>query len=468
MTRERKHNRSWSPDDSRLTQRLDRLLKRRRLAFALLIGAFLALLVSFNLIQFLFLRQISNQLEEELGRRLISIAKLISDIIETEYLDPFGSLPQDELRLIILRDRLLNLRRQHELEGLYLIDRKFNVLLDSSPFGKTPLPRSYLRADSSSIGKAWETGVPVTSPLHAVGNQHFKSAFAPIRNLQGQTVAVLVTEANAYFFLLLDRYRQTFYASVVASAGLFILFGGLLAYALRLLMQSQERLLQSERLAMMGQMAAVLAHEIRNPLGIIRGTADILRSRYNPAEKPDPLFEYIPDEINRLNKLVSDFLFLSREHPLQKTRGNLNQLIETVISRLKTDPSFHEIDFHLELAGELPDFDFDPSGIEQVLMNLIKNGCQAMDGEGRLDIRTSLKNTRKGLWAEVTVRDYGKGIEGDPEQVFAPFYTTKSTGSGLGMAISKKIVEQHGGTIKIESSPGKGTAVVFRLPVQEE
>ena len=218
---------------------------------------------------------------------------------------------------------------------------------------------------------------------------------------------------------------------------------------------------------MMGQMAAMLAHEIRNPLGIIRGTADILRSRYSPKDQPEPLFQYIPDEVNRLNKLVNNFLTFSRETPLALAKHDLNQLITDTVEKIRLDEKHDNVRIEF-VPSALHPFYFDQNGIEQVLMNLIQNSLQAIDTTGMVTLRTLIVEKKKKTWIQIEVHDNGQGIDGDPQVVFEPFYTTKSSGSGLGMAVAKKIIEKHNGFIDIISHLGESTTVTILLPCRSK
>ena len=444
------------------SRQLQSILKRRKLALVMIIAAFLLLLVLLNAANFLFLNRMQRQLETELSHRLLSISALAANLVEAQYPEDFLPGPNSQLKLLIIQDWLANIKRQHQLEGLYIIDRRYRTVLDAFPAGEL-LKRTYLIPDSTWIRRAW-AGVPVTSAVHTVGGQHFMSGYAPVRNLSGRVIGVLVAEANADFFLLLDRYRSAYLITAIVSAGIFVLFSAFLVYALRLLMRTQEKLVQTERLALMGQMSAVLAHEIRNPLGIIRGTADVLRARYQNKDRPDPLFEYIPEEINRLNKLVNDFLVLSRDGALNLTLENLNDLVRETVHKMRLDEEQSTVRFELQL-DELPPFYFDRDAIEQVLVNLLRNAIQAIDGQGTVTVRTRRAG---GSRAEVSVADTGPGIDGDVQRIFEPFYTTKSSGSGLGMPVSKKIIEKHGGNIQIYTEKGKGTTVTFWLPIRKQ
>ena len=450
--------------ESSWASQLQTIIKRRKMSVFMIIGAFLILLIIYNVGNFIFLNQMSKQMETELEKRLTSIVSLSATLVENEFLESFQPTLENEYEtLSTIRGNLRTIKMQNELEGLFIIDRNFHTILDSQQDFENYITRTYLIDDSLWIQKAWD-GVSTSSTLHSFENQKFKSAYSPVRNISGDIIGVIVAEANVYFFTLLDRYRNTFFITALISGGIFILFTAFLIYALRLLIRTQENLRNTEQLAMMGQMSAVLAHEIRNPLGIIRGTADVLQSRYQKENPPDPLFQYIPDEVNRLNKLVNNFLVLSRNTTINLTKQDLSQLLENTIEKMGLEKNEKSIQFEFQ-KDDIPPFYFDSNGIQQVIINLIRNSIQAIESDGKISIKAEQKTFKKTTFVKITIADNGLGITKDFHRVFEPFFTTKSTGSGLGMAVSKKIIENHNGTIGIESQENNGTTVIFTLPL---
>lgn len=227
-----------------------------------------------------------------------------------------------------------------------------------------------------------------------------------------------------------------------------------------------DRMRERDRLAALGEMAAGLAHEIRNPLGAIKGAAQCLDPKRLPGEDGEFL-EVIVDEVNRLNGVVTAFLDYAR--PLKQNFGptDLNEVVSRTMRLIQNEiPA--AIETQVELMMELPRVDGDAEQLKQVLINLVQNAIQAIGtGPGRIEIRTMRGDLRGSSDAvEVRVQDSGPGIP--PEQqphIFVPFFTTKEKGTGLGLAICQRIVKSHGGTIGVASRPGEGTAFVLRFPV---
>jgi two-component system sensor histidine kinase HydH len=225
----------------------------------------------------------------------------------------------------------------------------------------------------------------------------------------------------------------------------------------------EAQLHQSERLAALGEMTAGVAHEVRNPLGIISSTAELLKERLAQYEPGNRLAQIIVDETNRLNEKVTEFLDFARPRvPNSRPcdlEGVLNrslELLEPEISRLGV-----AVERRYHLNGRM--LTVDPDLLHQAFLNILLNAIQAMPGGGQLTVETN--GGPNGQGGEIRFRDTGEGI--DPEnlkKITNPFFTTKEKGSGLGLPIVKSIIESHRGTLKIDSTPGAGTTVTITLP----
>jgi signal transduction histidine kinase len=238
--------------------------------------------------------------------------------------------------------------------------------------------------------------------------------------------------------------------------------------------QVYERMKERDRLAALGQMAAGLAHEIRNPLGSIKGAAQLLQPGAAPA--PDnntrEFLDIIVEEVNRLNKIVSQFLDYARPYRGEQRPLEVNEVVRKTLQLLVKEQG-HEVEVVTNFAEGLPPVRADAEQLLQVFLNLSLNAVQAMPQGGRLLISTSLRRaTRRGAAAaflEVRFRDTGVGIPpGDQRNLFIPFFTTKEKGTGLGLPISQRIIENHGGTIEVRSQPGEGATFTVLLPIESD
>ncbi|MBX3160604.1 MAG: hypothetical protein KF773_31855 [Deltaproteobacteria bacterium] len=248
--------------------------------------------------------------------------------------------------------------------------------------------------------------------------------------------------------------------------------------------QAYERVKERDRLAALGEMAAGLAHEIRNPLGAIKGAAQLLiTSDGKPAtttaaaSETAELLEIIVEEANRLNNVVTRFLDYARaERPGREGAGkvDLNTVVrktEQLLRQELTRDHQHKIELRVRLDDMLPQIAGDPESLMQVFLNLGQNALQAMPEGGTIEILTTRRRRSRlgyGQFAEVRFRDTGIGIPRDKlKKLFIPFYTTKQKGTGLGLAISHRIVNQHGGTIEVRSTIGQGSTFSVFLPAAE-
>ena len=444
----------------------EKLLKKRKFYIRSLVIFTVLLLLAFNLGSWLFFNRMDNYLEQELEKRLKAIAGLTSQKIETDYLEDLTSPSEGNLSRLLLRPFLSRLIFDYELESAFIIDRNYVVLMDAQNKFPQGQKLTYFDQDSSALEQAWSGQIAV-SPIHIVEGNKFKSVYAPLQNEFFEVTAVLVLEASADFFELLDLFKQGLIIGGLVSFGLIILFSFFISWMITLLIRNHESLQQSERLAAMGRMAASMAHEIRNPLGIIKGTADVLKEKYATNVQPDELFDYIAAEVQRLNYLINNFLSFAREPKLNPKLDNLKNVVERAVAAIKREDQDNKIEIKIKFFKEIKSFYFDPDAIQQVLFNLLINSLQAIKNQGKIEISLNIKTIKNKTFAEVSISDNGPGIEGDVEKIFEPFYTTKSKGSGLGLAICKQIIEKHGGWIELETEKNKGTTFRFYLLMEQ-
>ncbi len=226
--------------------------------------------------------------------------------------------------------------------------------------------------------------------------------------------------------------------------------------------QLEKDLQRSERLAALGKMAAGVAHELRNPLSSIKGLAVLLKSNFSPPSKEAETADILVKEVERLNRSIGELLDYAKPGQLRTDAASIKELIEKTVSLIRMDAESYGIVIKLETDDDLPQVFVDKDKMNQVFLNLFLNAIQAMEHGGELIVKAELfEKTMK-----ITIRDNGVGIE--PEnlsRVFDPYYTTKRDGTGLGLAMSSKIVEEHGGMIEVKSVYGEYTEVCVVLPV---
>ncbi len=238
--------------------------------------------------------------------------------------------------------------------------------------------------------------------------------------------------------------------------------------------QAYERVKERDRLAALGEMAAGLAHEIRNPLGAIKGAAQLIQSDGTTVSTETAEFlQIIVEEANRLNNVVTRFLDYARaERPGREgaDKVDLNGVVRKTVQLLQQDLP-KTVELRVRVDEQLPSVAGDPESLLQVFLNLGQNALQAMPDGGTLEILTTRRRRSRlgyGQFCEVRFRDTGIGIPRDRlKKLFIPFYTTKQKGTGLGLAISHRIINQHGGTIEVRSTIGQGSTFSVFLPAAD-
>lgn len=225
----------------------------------------------------------------------------------------------------------------------------------------------------------------------------------------------------------------------------------------------EEKLRRSEKLSTLGEMAAVLAHEIRNPLGSIRGTAEILMDHFKPGDPKHEFIEIQIKETERLNRVVEDFLHMARPQQTEVKPCVVQEELEIIETLLSNDAKERQIKLVLQPPTSPVVIRADGEKLRQAFLNIIINALQATPPGGSVVISTKVYQTKI---CEIRFRDTGTGIDIETQKkIFEPFFTTKPDGTGLGLAITKKIIEAHGGSLLIESNARQGTTVIVRLAI---
>ncbi len=282
----------------------------------------------------------------------------------------------------------------------------------------------------------------------------------------GGVFEMVLNMTNQYNSIVKEQY---------ATFGLFAIIMVTIFFTLLLIVRKAERIIESraieqrklveqlnlaERLAALGEMVAGVSHEIKNPLGIIQSTSELLNNMPNADETQKKLSGVITEESIRLNRIVTEFLDFARPHKLNLQEFDLKDVIIKNIDFLKPEIDKKGISVESNLDGRSFMIEADQDLIHRVLMNLIINSIQAMPGSGRIIVSVG---EEKGGYA-LEIKDTGSGISDENiKKIFNPFFTTKEKGSGLGLPIVRKIIEGHGGTIDIYSTEGVGTSVVLYL-----
>ena len=218
---------------------------------------------------------------------------------------------------------------------------------------------------------------------------------------------------------------------------------------------------RAEHLATLGELATGLAHEIRNPLAGIAGVIEIIGRDLPPTSPAREMVKDVRIEINQINRILTDLLETARPHPPHMMRSNLNTTVEHAVMLARQQVLSQPIRIELEQAPDLNEVEHDSDQIHQVVLNLLLNAVQAIEGQGTVRVVIGSQDDN----ASVRVTDTGRGIpEQQLSQIFRPFYTTRGNGTGLGLSLVRRIVEEHHGRINVTSEVGKGSTFEVLIP----
>jgi len=224
---------------------------------------------------------------------------------------------------------------------------------------------------------------------------------------------------------------------------------------------------RSRRLASVGRLAAGVAHEIRNPLSSIKGFATYFKQRYQDVPRDQQTADIMIQEVDRLNRVVSQLLEFARPVSVSPKPASLKTLVADSVKLIQPQARDKQITISTRHAAKVDAINIDPDRISQVLLNFYLNAIEAMEPGGKLAIK--LSGSEEGDRLFIQVSDTGPGIAAeDLPKIFDPYFTTKSSGTGLGLAIAHNIVEAMGGTIEVKSEAGKGTTFGLTLPIELE
>ncbi len=345
--------------------------------------------------------------------------------------------------------------RANELEGAYLLSPTLEVLADAT--GPAGVTADLLRVDHARVDRAF-VGEPTIAFGYALGDQPIATGYFPVSGPEGSVRAVLALEAGQSFAAARAQLRRALWVGVLLSA---VAAAALAAAALQWAKSETRRRETAERAARgdaLARMAAMVAHEIRNPLGIIKGSAELVRARRASALGPedDEALQDLLGEVERLRRLTQDFLDVAREPALVTSRVDLSEVVAEAGRGLARRHA--SVAVRLEVPPLAVEADADR--LRQVLANLLLNAAQA----GAREI--AIRGAAGGGFARIEVRDDGAGIDvAVRSRLFEPFATARAEGTGLGLAIAQRIVVRHGGTLTLVEDGRPGTAFALRLPL---
>ncbi len=417
------------------------------------------LLIAVNVAYRVAFSDFRHSLDQQLGEQLTSLSEGLASGIPAEEAEQLIGDMFDPAAYLRVHELMRAFADGNRLSSVALLDTLWNDPFADAPDSLNSLVYSLLDRDGQW---ALMSGLTWTSPTYQWGNTYYRSAAAPVVDeMTGQTVAIVRIEADAGYFGSLDRLEAVAVLIHLSSAVLALLLVGLFAWYSYSARAWDKRLLHSEKLIGLGRLAATIAHEIKNPLGIIKATAQRLQKVDDP-EKRAELLRYIPEEADRLNRILTGYLRVASPDGAARVPVALDEHLPEWMDRAfgHDDATRGRWTVNVESCGAILT---DPDSPKQVLLNLVTNALDVSPKDQGVAVDWRAGTSGRG---RMTVSDRGPGIPRKlRDRVFEPFYTTKAKGSGLGLHAVRMMVERDGGSVVIEDNPGGGARIVVEWPL---
>jgi len=406
------------------------------------------------------------------GQRLLAVARTTAQGLGYSELQLLHSPRMPETWEV--QHRLEKIGAANDLGALFVVDGGGAVLLDTRTPAAAGGRFTHLGPDTTACRHALN-GHEALGELHRIAGELFRVAAVPIwittSTGDRDIGAALGVDAAASYLSVLDSQRRSLLFFGFASLlGLVAVVGGL-ARSVTALIRAQDALREAEQLSVIGRLAPAIAHEIRNPLEIIKGSADVIRRKYGASADIDELFTFIPAEVSRIDRLIAGFLSLARPLALSIEAVDAVELVRRVVVGLQARFEESAIDCHIESPDGLPRVAADPDRLQQVVLNLVVNAAASLESqnpnqERQLRIVATACTLHGRDAIELAVEDNGPGIAKEHRvRIFEPFFTTRGAkGTGLGLAVTRRIVRDHGGEIELDESCEGGARFSVRLP----
>ncbi len=433
-------------------------------AMGLLLAGLLALTVITSLSTY---RSVRAQVDSELETRLLSVGQTIAQGLASSG----RAAPTTADSAAMYRETradLLRIAAASELSSIEVIDRQRRHLTgtdEAIPLGA----RDPLLNAQPEVAVAL-AGIPVATSLYEtpeLRGTFFKTGFVPIEDAAGEVTGVVAVEGGSGFFSILPALRRIWWGTGLASAVIASVLAVLLLGVFRALGRSERELRATMALATAGQLAAVVAHEIRNPLAALQSRAERaqeeLRAGSDPRGVAD-LLEAIPLEVHRLDRIVTNYLSLARGTEAGES-SDVPQVVARTLDLVAKDLERANVTLQCTAPDHSLRARMGPGPLRQALLNLFLNAREAMASGGELRVGVRADEA----WVIIEVEDTGGGI--DPRlhrKIFEPFYTTRPAGSGLGLAVVSSIVRSHRGRVEVRSEPGRGAKFILTLPREQK
>jgi len=420
------------------------------------------LILFFNLGQWFLFSKMRDFAESVFRDNLVAQAELAASGFDGEVISQIQSetfFPPD---LVNVKQRLNRLKDNHSYFNVRLLDLFGDPVLGFNEFDTSEFSLEYDLAPFISA----TAGISSSSKLISKGSLYLISAYAPVTLEKDSVIAVLGLDADYEFFKSLADFKENLVYMSIISLAFVIVFAIAFILINRRLMSAQEAIYQASALSSMGRMAATMAHEIKNPLGIIKATGERIRKKYS-GDSDDRVFDFISEEVDRLNSILADYLDFARPaDPMNKReKTNLHEMVAELIKQCRTDFSMDKIEVEFRAVDNPMPVRIEKNGLKQAILNLFMNARDSCpeDGKIRIELESNKDNNT------IKIIDHGGGIKKEiRKKLFEPFATTKARGSGLGLYVSRKIIKQNDGELTLYNNKEGGATAEIKLPTYEE
>ncbi len=431
------------------------------------------------------LRVISQSKERELELRLQAIGRIeVHYLAEQVNLDLLSlAIPEQltteegaaetaathflDLYQEYLESALQTLVERGQLRRAMLVDIHRRAIIDSAEQAEPFVPYEFLDIDQFEIRRATESDQSVATPYYSVQDEPYKRSYTPIQDSSGRVIALLQLEASRGYFAEMEKLRPQLVSLMTVVTVLVLLVGLLFHRLLLYALKAESAATEADRLQAVSTLAAGFAHEVRNPLGIIRSYAESMAEELGPERGEfNEMATEMVEEVVRVDDLISQFINFARpEGAASWQKVNISEILTGVVRLVRKELESKQLQTQLNINANLPPVWADERSLRQVFLNVLLNARDACQPGGMIRIEAQDRRDR----IIIRFEDTGRGIpSNEVERVFEPFFTTKSNGTGLGLSISRGIIEQFGGKISIRSSVGRGTTVEIALPLSEQ
>ncbi|RKZ25602.1 hypothetical protein DRQ29_06075 [bacterium] len=432
--------------------------------FGVGIAVLIIIWAGFNIINFVQYHQFYNFARRDLGENLALLARILASSIPSDWVE----LSKADMAELAKNDPTNFIELIVDGEKIYsiaVLDTNGNVIFSTDSQIENGKENPYWASEIKTIHTAG-LGIPIYGGLRKVGKRYLRVAFAPITDEFGKIVGIVGIEAGANYFGLLATLESGLWISGIVSAFAILFIVIILWFGKRELEKLYSQLEQAATLSGIGMMAATLAHEIRNPLAIIKGSAEAIPDSSD--DDVGELVQFINEEVDRLSGIVESHLAVARGREFPKMPAKLSAVIDKVIPRYRDRLGQRGIGVIVEVEDD-PIVPYSFSSIRQVLYNIMENATSAISQGGIIRIKISQDRSDGKDFGVISISDNGKGIPKEQlKHIFTPLHTTKKEGTGLGLFIAKKIVDGHNGNILVESSEGEGTTFKILIPKYSE